>query len=237
VTRGLDVLGEESPLLVVAKPAGVPVFPPHADPAGDCVLHRLFAARPSQSELAWPKGFAGGIAHRLDVSTSGQLWVATTVEGLEAIREDFRERRLSKTYRFITARDVPWDTHTVDHRLAHDRRRKSRMVYERGRNTPHRGAWHAAETRFTRIGRVGGGLWAWKAVMRTGLMHQIRVHAAACGLALAGDRLYGGGELAWRRPDGVRFLLHHLGAQSRSRKPAAAPVPTFWPGADGPWPG
>lgn len=237
MTRGLDVLWDEAPLLVVAKPAGVSVFPPHQDPGGDCVLQRLLAARPAQSPVAWPDGFAGGISHRLDVSTSGQLWVAQSVAGLVAIREEFRQRRLSKTYRFITAKDVPWDTHTVDHRLAHDRRRKSRMTYERGRSTPHRGEWYEAETRFARIRQVGDGLWLWEAVMRTGLMHQIRVHAAACGIALAGDRLYGGGDVVWPRPDGVRFLLHHVGARSRTWEPATAPVPSFWPGADGAWPG
>ena len=58
------------------KPAGVTVFPPHADPAGDCVLHRLLQADPWRNEPVWPEGFAGGIAHRLDTWTSGALWIA-----------------------------------------------------------------------------------------------------------------------------------------------------------------
>ena len=61
------------------KPAGLTVFPPHADPEGDCVLGRLLADDPARAELAWPTGFEGGIAHRLDRSTSGALVVLFVV--------------------------------------------------------------------------------------------------------------------------------------------------------------
>jgi 23S rRNA-/tRNA-specific pseudouridylate synthase len=72
------------------------------------------------------------------------------------------------------------------------------MVVQRSETTPHRGRWLAAETQFERRGAR-----LWQARMRTGVMHQIRVHAAFIGLVLEGDRLYGGG------PDG--FKLHHVG--------------------------
>jgi hypothetical protein len=64
--------------------------------------------------------------------------------------------------------------------------------------------------------------------MSTGVTHQIRVHAAFAGLALAGDRLYGGGgsEPDWPVP----FLLHHLGLRGPDVEDAPmSPVPEFWP--------
>lgn len=213
----------------LAKPAGLPVFPPHADPSGDCLLRRLLAVAPEAGAAAWPAGFSGGIAHRLDVSTSGQVLAAATPQDLSVLRAAFSAKALRKRYRFVTARDVPWSTHTVSHRLAHDRRKKRRMTFERGRDTPHRGKWMEAETDLQRVGPLAGGLWLWEARMRTGVMHQIRVHAAAAGLALVGDRLYGGGPPLPGLPPGVAFLLHHVGLTGPGLDPPAQPVPDWWP--------
>ena len=91
------------------KPSGLPVFPPHRDPEGDCVLHRLLEAEPWRRAVPWPKGFQGGIAHRLDVPTSGALVVADDVKALAVIRTQFADGRLRKTYRFQAARSVPWE--------------------------------------------------------------------------------------------------------------------------------
>lgn len=186
------------------KPAGMPVFPPHRDPSGSCVLAAVLSADPWRGEVAWPTGFEGGIAHRLDVPTSGALWLADTPEELGRMRAWFADGRLRKTYLFEAAKDVPWDEHVVDHELAHDKRKKGRMVVRRGQNTPHRGRWYPAHTELT---RVDGSLW--QAVITTGVMHQIRAHAAFVGLPLRGDRRYGGGET----PEGwsSEFRLHHVG--------------------------
>ena len=73
----------------LTKPAGMPVFPPHADPEGPCVLRDLLAREPARGAIAWPEGFAGGIAHRLDVPTSGALWVADTPHELATMRAWF----------------------------------------------------------------------------------------------------------------------------------------------------
>lgn len=204
-----------------AKPAGLPVFPPHDEPGGDCVLARLLIKAPWRAELPWPEGFEGGIAHRLDISTSGALLVADDPEELGVIRGWFRDGRLRKTYRFLAARDVPWDQHRCDRAVAHDRRHKGRMVVQRGASTPHRGSWLPAETRFRRIsGRL------WEAEMRTGVMHQIRVHAAFLGLPLLGDRRYGGGPTPDDAPAGVTFFLHHVGLVGPDRlRTEAVPMP------------
>lgn len=198
----------------VAKPCGIPVFPPHDDPSGDCVLARLVADAPSRLGLPWPEGFAGGIAHRLDTQTSGALLVADDPEELVAIREAFASRAFLKTYRFVAAREVPWDANHCARSIAHDRRRRRRMIVQRGPSTPHRGRWLPAETHFRRLGPC-----LWEATMRTGVMHQIRVHAAFLGLALAGDRLYGGG------PGG--FRLHHVGLSGGRWSTSSVPLPDW----------
>lgn len=193
------------------KPAGITVFARHGDPGSDCVLARLLAAEPWRAELDWPEGFAGGIAHRLDTHTSGAIWVANDPAELATMRELFSRGRLRKTYRFLTDGQVDWTEHTVDRRIAHDRRKKRRMIVERGRNTPHRGRWYDAHTRFRQL---NGPLW--EAVITTGVTHQIRVHAAFVGLGLRGDPLYGRGE--------PPYFLHHHGLEGPLG--ATDPVPT-----------
>ena len=78
-----------SAVFTVDKPAGMSVFPPHANPNGDCLLHRIVAAGLCNLD-PWPDGFAGGIAHRLDIPTSGQIVVAQNRDGLQQIDICFR---------------------------------------------------------------------------------------------------------------------------------------------------
>lgn len=183
----------------LAKPAGLPVFPPHDDPGGDCLLARLLAEEPERAELAWPRGFEGGIAHRLDTPTSGAVLVAGDPSELAWLRAWFADGRLTKVYRLVVAREPAWDENRCDRPIAHDPRRKARMVVQRGASTPHRGRWYEAHTRFRRL---RGPLF--EATITTGVMHQIRVHAAFLGIPLLGDRIYGGGA--------GTFCLHHVGA-------------------------
>lgn len=201
------------------KPAGLPVFPPHEDPAGDCVLARLYAEAPERRAVAWPEGFEGGIAHRLDNDTSGALLVAGDPDELGHLRALFAEGRLRKEYRMLAARDVPWSENRCDRPIGHDREHRGRMIVQRGPNTPHRGKWYDAETVFIRVGDH-----LWDVVITTGVMHQIRVHAAFVGLPLAGDKRYGGGPPAANAPPGASFCLHHIGIRGLT---TAVPTPEW----------
>jgi 23S rRNA-/tRNA-specific pseudouridylate synthase len=127
--------------------------------------------------IPWPRGFDGGIVHRLDTATSGAVIAADSLDELTTIRGWFSTHRLLKTYWLLTDRDVAWDRNTCDKPIAHDKHRKGRMVVQRGQNTPHRGKWYPARTSFSRLrGRI------FEATMRTGVTHQIRAHAAFLGI-------------------------------------------------------
>lgn len=206
----------------VSKPAGLPVFPPHAAPGGDSVLARLLAEAPDRSAQAWPAGFEGGIAHRLDTSTSGALLVADDPEELAFLRAAFAEGALTKTYVLRAARDVTWSQHTCTTPLAHDARHKARMIAQRGAATPHRGRWYPAHTRFRRLADA-----LWEVQITTGVMHQIRVHAAFVGLPIAGDTRYGGGPTPADAPAGATFLLHHVGLVGPGIATEPVPLPAW----------
>jgi len=177
---------------------------------------------PSRSTHDWPQGFEGGLAHRLDVPTSGALLCADDPEELAEIRAAFASGAFTKVYRFVAGREVSWDHHVCDRPIAHHRRRRDRMVIQRGKDTAHRGRWYPAHTTFR---RVEGPLF--EAVIVTGVMHQIRVHAAFVGIALRGDRLYGGGAPDGDRPANAPFQLHHLGLSGAGFQTEPVPRPDW----------
>lgn len=178
------LLGETAELRFVDKPAGLPVFPPHADPDGDCVLARLLAACPDQAG-DFPRGFEGGIAHRLDTLTGGFVVAARTPAALARLRGDWTTLR--KVYELRSGGLVPFDETVVTAPIANHARRADRVVVQRWARERHRGKWLEASTR---LRRLFGGLW--QAEIHTGVRHQVRAHAAFAGLPLDGDALYGG---------------------------------------------
>ena len=221
-------LGEGERWVAWNKPAGIPVFPPHAEPDGDCLL-RLSGLDP----VGWDPKFAGGLAHRLDTPTSGQVLSAKTMADLDWLRASFAAGRLRKVYRFVSARSVPWDEHVVDTPIAHHKKKRAVMIVKRGANTPCRGKWHPAHTEFRRLGTVVDGSTMWEAVITTGVMHQIRAHAAFVGIPLRGDKRYGGGpSVGTHNIERIPFLLHHLGLSGPGLSPPVAPLPDFWPRFD-----
>ncbi|MBK7758171.1 MAG: RNA pseudouridine synthase [Deltaproteobacteria bacterium] len=222
--EGPALLAETEELRWLYKPPGLPVFPPHDDPQGPSLL----AALPQLGSMPlpdFPQGFEGGLAHRLDTSTSGIVLAARTPEALVSLRALFSGGRLEKRYRFIARNDVPWHEHLLELPIGHHPSRRDRMVVQRGPNTQARGHFYPAHTRLRRVeGRL------WEAVITTGVMHQIRAHAASVGLALLGDHLYGGGALpAGLAPPGVRFCLHHAETLGLPGPQVSVLSPSWWP--------
>lgn len=218
------VLAEDADWLFLNKPAGLPIFPPHGDPEGPSLLAALLEDRPEQAAQPWDEGFEGGLVHRLDTWTSGLVLAARSPAALRTARQLFAGGLLRKQYLFLTDRKVAWERSVVEWPLAHARKDRRKMVWQRGQATPHRGRWFPARTVLRRIGKRGPlGLWC--ATITTGVTHQIRVHAAAVGLALVGDKLYGGTS---RGPDG-RFFLHAERIEGWPVPPPVVPSPSDWP--------
>ena len=205
------LLGDTADLRFVAKPPGLPCFPPHGNPDGDSLLARLHAAGLA-GEGEFSSGFEGGIAHRLDTLTSGFVVVARTPEALAVVRAEWPQLR--KFYRFASSGVVDFDQREITAPIANHARRADRVVVQRWARERHRGRWLDA---WTRLRREAPG-W-WEAEIRTGVRHQVRAHAAFAGLPLDGDHLYGGAP-------GAPVLVHSaiVGPRWCFRLPEATPA-------------
>ena len=102
------ILHQREDCLLMFKKTGLPVFPPN-NGSGDSLLRWLYQHEPSRRDMHWPQGFAGGIAHRLDIPTTGGVLVASNPETLLTLRSCFHRKALKKTYWFLSAKE-PRDT-------------------------------------------------------------------------------------------------------------------------------
>jgi 23S rRNA pseudouridine1911/1915/1917 synthase len=138
-----------------------------------------------------------GIVHRLDAGTSGLMVVAKTDEAYMALRRMFRARAVQRGYLALVRGTVANDAFAVDAPLG---RRAAKIVVDatEGRR---------AETGFEVRERLPGATLL-EAAPRTGRTHQIRVHLAAVGHPILGDRVYGGGGDDARRLGLDRPFLH-----------------------------
>ncbi len=177
----LRILYEDDVLLVLDKAPGMVVHPAPGARRGTVVnalVHRLgtlagvgAAERP-------------GIVHRLDRDTSGVLLVARSAGALEALARQFRERRVEKRYLAVVRGHLRPDAGRIDQpigRHPHERKRMS-VRSRRGR---------AAITRWEVVERFAATTLV-RLAPETGRTHQLRVHLAAAGHPIVGDKVYGG---------------------------------------------
>ena len=184
----------DADLVVVVKPAGLITHPTARRTSGTLVNRLLGMGVP----LA-PAGGAlrPGIVHRLDAGTSGLMVVAETDRAYAGLRALFARHAVERTYVALVRGAVEHEAFGVDAPL---RRRASRIVVDRSDGRP-------AETGFAVVERLAGVTLV-EAIPRTGRTHQIRVHLAAVGHPILGDRAYGGSGDDARRLGLTRPFLH-----------------------------
>lgn len=175
----LDVVFEDADILVVNKPPGMTVHPAPGHASATLVNAVLAHAR----DLSGIGGvLRPGIVHRLDRDTSGLIVVAKDDAAHNALARALAERRIEKTYLALVEGTPRPAEGVIDAPVARDPRQRKRMaVVAAGRE---------ALTEYRVVERVRGASLV-EARPRTGRTHQIRVHLAAVGHAVVGDRLYG----------------------------------------------
>jgi 23S rRNA pseudouridine1911/1915/1917 synthase len=202
----LVVLYEDAHLIALDKQPGMVVHPAPGARRGTVVnalLHRL-GPLAGVGEASRP-----GIVHRLDRDTSGVLLVARTAAALEALARQFRARTVAKRYLALVHGQVRAASGVVDRPIGRDPRARKRMSVRAARGR------HAV-TRYRVLERFPGATLL-AVAPETGRTHQIRVHLAAIGHPIVGDRVYGGA-----RRGGARATADVLAACPRQALHAEA---------------
>ena len=170
-----EIIYEDQDLLVVNKPAGLVVHPGAGNPDGTLV-NGLLHYRPELEVL--PRA---GIVHRLDKDTSGLLLVAANLPAQGRLTAALAARTVSRCYQAL-AEGVLVAGRDIDLPIGrHPQQRTRQAVRDDGRE---------ALTRVRILERLRAHSYI-EARLATGRTHQIRVHMAAIGYPLVGDRRYG----------------------------------------------
>lgn len=187
------VAWEDEHLIVVDKPAGLVVHPSAAHT--EATLSQALAGRAEGGPDPWRPG----IVHRLDKDTSGLLVVAKSDEVHRRLQDAMRARLVRRYYLALVDGRPDARTGTIDAAIGRDRR--DRTVHSTLTDKPRAAVTHfeiEEELPRTTLLRVR---------LETGRTHQIRVHLAAIGHPVCGDRQYGGGP-SGTRIDLARQFLH-----------------------------
>jgi 23S rRNA pseudouridine1911/1915/1917 synthase len=172
----LEIVYEDSALLIVDKPAGLVVHPGAGHRSGT-LQNALLGLDPALAAV--PRA---GLVHRLDKGTTGLLIVARTLQAHTALAAWIAARRVERTYRAI-CQSVLTGGGEIDAPIGrHPRDRVKMAVTPRGR---------AARTRYRVLERFRAHTLV-ELGLDTGRTHQIRVHMAHIRAPLVGDPVYGG---------------------------------------------
>lgn len=173
----LDIVYEDSALLLINKPAGLVVHPAagHSD---NTLLNGLLHHCPALSQV--PRA---GIVHRLDKDTTGLMVVAKTIEAHHSLVAQLQDRTVSRQY-YALVQGVVTAGGTVDQPIGRhpSNRQKQAVVAVGGKQ---------AVTHYRVVKKYRAHTLV-RCQLETGRTHQIRVHMAHIRHPLIGDKLYGG---------------------------------------------
>ena len=190
----LDLVYEDEYLAVINKPAGMIVHPGAGAQNGtlaNAIAYHLgfrnsdlgFEGNDEQSKIQNLKSKIG-IVHRLDKDTSGLIVVAKDEQTHEALAEQFRTRKVFKSYVALVHGNPRENSGTIDRPIARDRWHRTKMtVAANGRHAL--SIWKVRQ-RFEKFALLD-------VEIKTGRTHQIRVHLASINHPVVGDGTYNEG--------------------------------------------
>lgn len=225
IPNGFDILYEEGPCLVVAKPGGVLTqAPPGIDSLG-VRIKSFLKVRDSK-----PGGVYLGVTHRLDRPVSGVMVFAKHVRAARRIAEQFQGRTVQKKYWAVVEGNVMPERGTW-----RDYTRKIPDVAQAELVEPGHPDGRVAVLHYRVMAHLNETTWL-EIELETGRMHQIRVQAASRGHPALGDSQYGSSTAFGPQTDDPRGRWIALHARSlRFRHPMTretvhqtAPLPEPW---------
>ena len=179
----LNIVYEDTDLVVVNKPAGIVVHPGAGIESGTLANALVYHF----NELS---GVAGrirpGIVHRIDRETSGLLVVAKNDQAHEKLSDQFRDRTIFKMYVALVYGQMSRERGEVEANIGRSPNNRTRMAVLKG------GAGRPARTIF-QVDKRFQELTLLSVEIKSGRTHQIRVHLSHIGHPVVGDTAYGQG--------------------------------------------
>lgn len=195
---------EDADILVVNKPAGVPMHPGSGH-LRDTLLNGLLYAGKTLSPIGLP--WRPGVVHRLDKDTSGLLVLAKTETAHLALAKALQLRTVHRKYlAFVVGIPVPSEgtlTSAIGRDPFHRTRFSVRARYARSAVTHYRVLHSYPSVNLSLL----------ELQLETGRTHQIRVHLSAEGYPVLGDPVYGGRKNLRNLPPSVLPLVQLLPGQ------------------------
>ncbi|MCD2345186.1 RluA family pseudouridine synthase [Clostridium guangxiense] len=175
----IDIIYEDSDVIVVNKPQGMVVHPAPGNYTGTLVNALLYHC----TDLSGINGILRpGIVHRIDKDTSGILVVAKNDMAHKKLAEQLKEHSMNRIYNALVEGVIKEDTGTIDKPLGrHPNQRIKMAVVKNGRR---------AVTHYKVLNRYKNNTLI-ECKLETGRTHQIRVHMAYMGHPIVGDPIYG----------------------------------------------
>ena len=190
----IEVVYEDSDIIVVNKPKGLVVHPANGNWDGTLVNAIMAKCKDSLSGIGGE--IRPGIVHRLDKDTSGLLIIAKNDEAHLNMSNQIKNREVKKIYYALVRGVVPENEATINMPIGRSTKdRKKMAVTKDGKE---------AVTHFKVIQRFSKYTLL-EVKIDTGRTHQIRVHLSEIGYPVVGDEVYSNGKNEF----GVKGQLLH----------------------------
>ncbi len=183
----LDILYEDTDLLIVNKPKGMVVHPSAGHFSGTLVNAVMYHCKDSLSGING--AIRPGIVHRIDMDTTGALIICNDIAHIK-IAEQIKIHSVTRRYLGIVKGIVTEDSGTIRGSIGrHPIDRKKMAINERNGKK--------AITHYRVLQRFSSHTFL-EFTLETGRTHQIRVHMASIGHPLLGDCVYSTGKNPWK---------------------------------------
>ena len=190
----LDIVYEDSDILVVNKQKGLVVHPGNGNPDGTLVNAIMAKCKDGLSGVGGK--IRPGIVHRIDKDTSGLLIIAKNDNAHINLSEQIKNHEVKKTYLALVRGNIKNNSFTVDMPIGRSDKDRTKMAVSRnGKN---------AITHVKVLERFGEYTYV-EVNIETGRTHQIRVHLSQIGYPIVGDYVYSNG----KNPFGVEGQMLH----------------------------
>ncbi|MDC7278354.1 RluA family pseudouridine synthase [Butyrivibrio fibrisolvens] len=176
----IEILYEDSDVIVVNKPKGMVVHPAPGHYSGTLVNALMYHCKDSLSGINGE--IRPGIVHRIDMNTTGSLLVCKNDKAHNDIAAQIKVHSVNRIYKGIVVGNFKEETGTINAPIGRNPKdRKKMAVVNNGRE---------AITHFTVLEQFKGYSYV-QFKLETGRTHQIRVHMAHIDHPLVGDDVYG----------------------------------------------